>query len=84
MEYLMAGSMVLRLGSRTSVFSDINVSMSSPSDIAMGIMAHSLVALLSKFSQAVLSPTVAIGGALGIFITALPTLQAQRDAARTM
>ena len=58
--------------------------MSRPSDIAIGTMAHSLVVLLSNLSQEILSPTVDTGGALGIFITACPILQAHSDAARTM
>ena len=57
--------------------------MSSPRESARGIMAHSLVALLSLQSQDRLSPVVSIGGDLGILRVALPVLQAHIDAART-
>ena len=52
--------------------------------IHIGTMARSLVALLSRLSQEILSPTVDTGGTLGIFITALPVLHAQSDTARTI
>ena len=78
------GLLTMRHGSTFAALFGTKLLMSRLSDIAIGTMAHSLVALLSILNQEILSPTVVTGGALGIFITAFPVLQAQSDAARTM
>ena len=76
--------MTMRRGSTLAALFGTKLVVSRLRDIAIGTMAHSLVALLSISSQEILSPTVVTGGALGIFIIAFPVLQAQSDAARTI
>ena len=58
--------------------------MSIPQASAVGIMAHSLVALLSRLNQDVLSPTRTMEGGMGIACLALPVRSAQMDTEYTI